>query len=103
MLRRLLIIWCAVSILGYGMVAVADVHEIATDQVEVIEDHATNTSDTDHAYDCDHSCHSVNHLLGLISAILTNLVVDHSLLRIPHSISLNSFSPPLVLRPPITV
>ena len=71
MLRRLLIIWCAVSILGYGMVAVADVHEIATDQVEVIEDHATNTSDTDHAYDCDHSCHSVNHHAAVLYSIST--------------------------------
>jgi hypothetical protein len=104
MLRRLLIIWCAVSILGYGMAVVADVHnELATDQVHVIGDHATNPSDTDHANNCDLCCHGVSHLLGLSSIKLINLVVDHSLLRIPYSVSLNSFSPPLILRPPITV
>ncbi len=102
MLRRLLITWLVVSILGYGMAVVADVHnELATDQTHAIGDHATNPGDTDDASGCDHCCHGVIHLLGLNSAETFNLAADRSILLIPYSVSLISFSPPLPLRPPI--
>ncbi len=103
MLRRILITWLVVSILGYGMAVAADVHsELATDQTHAIGDHTTNPSDTDDASDCDHCCHGVIHLLGLHSAEALNLTTDRSILLIPYLVSLTSFSPPSPLRPPIT-
>lgn len=104
MLRRFLITWLVVSILGYGMALAADVRdEMATDQTHVVSDQGTNPGDTDHANNCDHCCHGVSHLLGLSGANTINLAVDHGLLRIPYSASLNSFSPSSILRPPITI
>ena len=104
MLRRLLITWLIVSILGYGMALAADVHnEPATNQTYTVDDHAENPSDTDHANSCDHCCHGVSHLLGLSCANPISLAADRSLLRTPYAVSLISFPPPSILRPPITV
>jgi len=104
MLRRLLITWIIVSILGYGMAVVADVHfESAIDRTHAIGDHTPDPIDLDGSPSCDHGCHGVIHLLGLKSAEVQGLITGSSMLSIPYSFSFTSFSPTLPFRPPIAV
>lgn len=72
MLRGFLIVWLIVSNLGYGVTLLADVHH-STDQdsnhnhtylLGLDEDHAENTDD------CDHCCHGLTHLLGMVGTAL---------------------------------
>ncbi len=102
-LRRVLITWLIVSILGNGMAVAADVHnELASDQTHTLDDHAANPGDTDNYDDCDHCCHGVTHLLGLNSATALSLTTNRGIILTPYSIFLASFSPHSPFRPPIT-
>ncbi len=102
MLRRFLVTWLVVSILGYGMAMAADVHnDLASDHIHIIGEHVNNQSDTDDAVGCDHCCHGVLHLLGLNSTETFNLEADLGIVPASYSVSLVSFFPPSVLRPPI--
>lgn len=103
MLRRFLVTWLALSILGYGMVVTADVHsDLSTDQVHAIGDHTPNPNDLDDSSSCDHCCHGIIHLLGLNNAETSNLAASRSILSNPYSVSLISFPPPPLFRPPIS-
>jgi|UPI000761A84A hypothetical protein len=103
MLRRLLITWLVVSILGYGMALAADVHnELSTDQTHTIGDHATNPSDMDDASDSDHCCHGIIHLLGLNRAEAIKLSADRGVLRTTYPVSIVSSPPTFLFRPPIS-
>lgn len=66
MIRRLIITWLVISILGYGMAIAADVHYGEPPVNQVVLGDAGNISDDPHslsAYDhCNHGCF---HLLGL--------------------------------------
>ena len=102
MLRRLLITWLLVSIVGYGMALAADVHvELSSDQTHAIGDHATDPTDTGDEADCDHCCHGVLHLLGLKSDGNLDVPDDRNALRFPYSFLIKSTSPTTLLRPPI--
>lgn len=103
MLRRFLITWLALSILGYGMVVTADVHnELTTDQVHVIGDHASNSNDLDDSSSCDHCCHGIAHLLGLSNTNTLCLITNRCIISTSYPVSFISFSPPSPFRPPIS-
>jgi len=102
MLRRFLISWLVVSLLGYGMALAADVHlEISTDRTHAVGDHATDPAGADDAADCDHCCHGVLHLLGLNGAEPVDFPVDRNSVLFPYSVSIPSFALATLLRPPI--
>ena len=102
MLRRFLSIWLAVSILGYGMAMAAGVHaESAPDSSHFSADESDISSDQHNGTDCDHCCHGIIHLLGLIDTSTFVVSIGRSVLPIPYSRSLYSFLPKSPLRPPI--
>ncbi|RDH88582.1 MAG: hypothetical protein DIZ78_01225 [endosymbiont of Escarpia spicata] len=103
MLRRLIIAWLIVSILGYGMALAADAHnEQSTDHTHEIVDNTTHPADMDDASDSDHCCHGGIHLLGLTQAEAIKLSADHAVLWIPYPISRVSSPPAFLFRPPIS-
>ncbi len=107
MFRRLIITWLVVSILGYGMALAADLHAgLATDPVHASGDHATSSdahaNDADDAGCCDHCCHGVAHLLGLKRCDTFDLSAERGVFPLSPTVSPVSFSPPSLLRPPIT-
>ena len=103
-MRRFLIAWLVVSILGYGIVVAADVHvELSADHTHIIGDNTSNSADIDDTAGCDHCCHGISHLLGLNGSHAKMLTADCSHLSVPYTISLISFSPTLAFRPPITI
>ncbi len=100
MLRRLLIAWLIVSILGYGMALAADAHnKQSTDHTHEIGDNTTHTADAD---DSDHCCHGGIHLLGLTQAETIKLSADQGILRTPYPVSRVSSPPASLFRPPIS-
>jgi hypothetical protein len=102
MLRRFLIIWLTVSILGYGMTMAAGVHaESASDSSYVFTDDSDTSSSQHNGTDCDHCCHGIIHLLGLINTSTFVISNSRTALPIPYSRSLHSFLPTSLLRPPI--
>lgn len=103
MLRRLLITWLIVSILGYGMALAADVHnKQSTDHTHEIGHNTAHPADVDDASDSDHCCHGVIHLLGLNQAEAIKLSADHAVLWTPYPVSSVSSPPASLFRPPIS-
>jgi hypothetical protein len=103
MLRKIIITWLIVSILGYGMALAADVHnEVMADHYHVIDDNVTSSSDSTDNTDCGHCCHGISHLLGLCYNNTINQTTTRHLIETSYSVSLISFSPHVYLRPPIT-
>ncbi|RRS31784.1 MAG: hypothetical protein OI74_12935 [Gammaproteobacteria bacterium (ex Lamellibrachia satsuma)] len=103
MLRRLLIAWLIVSILGYGMALAADAHnEQSTGHTHEIGDNTTHTADADDASDSDHCCHGGIHLIGLTQAETIKLSAVQGILRTPYPVSRVSSPPAFLFRPPIS-
>jgi len=91
MFRRFIITWFALSILGYGLAMAADVHnELSTDQTHIISDQLIDFSDAHNDSDCDHCCHGVLHLLGLISTGEVGFTVYCATSLSPYSITTSS-------------
>ncbi len=98
LLRRLIATWLMLSVLGYGMVVMADVHEEVAQaglHEPLLPDHDQQQTD------CDHCCHGLVHLLGLTSpAVLAGALKstppDDGMAE--HLYSLSSFP---AFRPPI--
>lgn len=70
MFRRLVAIWLMLSILGYGMAVTADVHNESVqshDHVLLLTDTHTDSDPVGQEIDCDHCCHGLAHMLGLVS------------------------------------
>lgn len=104
MLRRFLIIWLTICILGYGMAVTAHIHdESPTDSIHAVDKHVAHHGDTEDASNSDHSCHGIVHLLGLNNTATINSVIDRSIHKVPYAASASSFFPPSLLRPPIAV
>ena len=102
MFRRFLITWLVLSILGYGMAMAADVHnELSTNQTHVISDHAANFTHADNADDCDHCCHGIFHLLGLVNAKKFGFTAYSFTLLSPYSITITTPPNTTPFRPPI--
>ncbi|RDH92420.1 MAG: hypothetical protein DIZ77_00800 [endosymbiont of Seepiophila jonesi] len=100
MLRRLIIAWLIVSILGYGMALAADAHnEQSTDHTHEIGDNTTHPAD---ASDSDHCCHGGIHLLGLTQAEAIKLSADQGIFWTPYPVSRASSPPAFLFRPPIS-
>ncbi len=105
MLTRILKIWLIVSILGYGMALAADVHgELAADDVHLSADGTDNPLPGDSAddSDCNHCAHGTSHLLGLNCTSSIPTIGSRSISLSGYLLSWYSFSPPSLLRPPIT-
>ncbi len=103
MLSRLLKIWLIVSILGYGMVLAADVHdELRVDNdIQLSSGNADSPDSSTDDTGCHHCAHGISHLLGLsyTGGIAVGTTCDT--LHQGHSLTWYSFSPPSLLRPPI--
>jgi hypothetical protein len=71
MLRGFLIIWLIVSNLGYGMTLLADVHQSTGLDADHQGSHHVTPELNDHeeGVDCDHCCHGLIHLLGLVDSM----------------------------------
>ena len=68
MLRRLIILWLIVSVLGYGLALAADVHQsewTASDVAGAPTPDSPNQQPALDDLDCGHCSHGVYHLLGL--------------------------------------
>ncbi|MBG7601477.1 MAG: hypothetical protein IZT60_02890 [Gammaproteobacteria bacterium] len=105
MFHRVLATLLMLSLLCNGMVLAADVHAFSADQdqIHTISDHAQDSADADRDADTyDHCYHVVLHLLGISSTETLQLSTDSNQTFPRYFFSLNSFSPPLPLRPPIT-
>jgi hypothetical protein len=105
MLHRVFASLLMLSLFCNGMVLAADVHTLSQDmnQIHTISDHQHDSADTDRNADSyDHCYHVALHLLGLSSTETLHLSKDNIPLLPRYLFSLNSFSPPFPLRPPIT-
>ena len=105
MLHRVLASLLMLSLFCNGMVLAADVHALSQDmnKIHTISDHEQDSADTDRNVDTyDHCYHMALHLLGLSSTETLHLSTDNIQLLSRYLFSLNSFSPSLLLRPPIT-
>ena len=91
------------SLFCNGMVLAVDVHAFSQgqDPFHTISDHEQDSADGD-ADSYDHCYHVALHLLGLSSTDTLHLSTDSSQSHPRYFFSLNSFSPPFPLRPPIT-
>jgi hypothetical protein len=93
------------SLFCNGIVLAVDVHAFSQgqDQFHTISDHQQDSADADRDADSyDHCYHVALHLLGLSSTETLYLSTDSSQSLPRYFFSLNSFSPSLLLRPPIT-
>jgi len=108
MLYRVFASLLMLSLFCNGMVLAADVHTFLQDQDygqgqnHTISDHVQDSADRDADTLHDHCYHAALHLLGLSSTETLHLSTDNTPLLPRYSFSLNSFSPPIPLRPPIT-
>ncbi len=100
MLRRFLILWLAISILGYGVALAADVHG----EQQYQYGYTAATDDGGHAghsgVDCGHCAHGAAHLTGLHFAFDLQAVEAGKPVRSDYRPAL--LSPPLqeFLKPP---
>lgn len=106
MLRRFVATWLMLSILGYGMAVIADVHhdDIAQSGMHshLLGDADGQTDHPDQQTDSDHCCHGVAHLLGLVQESTPSQVAGP---RVPGNVvtePLPSLSLAPAFRPPIT-
>ncbi len=104
MLYRVFASLLMLSLFCNGMVLAADVHAFSQDmdQIHTISDHDQDSANSDTGSSYDHCYHAALHLLGLSSTETLQLSTDNSQSLSRYFFSLNSFSPPLPLRPPIT-
>jgi hypothetical protein len=103
MLARILKIWLIVSIFGYGLVLAADIHgELSVDHAVQLLDDNSSVDDTADDGGCHHCAHGISHLLGL-SYLGETLPADTRCRATAfyHPLG-SSFSPPSLLRPPIS-
>lgn len=106
MLRGFLIFWLLISNLGYGMAVLADLHDAAMPDSENLHSQDTSTQGRDHQgseQDCDHCCHGLIHLLGLLASDAPCGSV--SLTEEPPVYTTHASTPPPLkrFRPPIAV
>lgn len=102
MIRRLIITWLVISILGYGMATAADVHygESPADQVVALENSADLPNDP-HILPAHDQCgHGYSHLLGLNFTPAKPTVSGSYSLNHACLIAWNSFLAPPLSRPP---
>ena len=104
MLRRIIAIWLIMSILGYGTVLAADVHDEtgqAESHAQILADGDSQPEPMDQQTDSDHCCHGISHLLGFASQITISVVMASSPPVVFRSerIHFRSLSP--AFRPPI--
>ncbi len=103
MLRRFILIWLMLSIFGYGMALAADLHgELSADMGISLD----STGDEDGSHDdtgCHHCSHGTSHLLGLNTVSCFNIYEGGKVLASAYRVSFDSFSPPSLLRPPISI
>ncbi len=102
MYRKLLIIWLLISLLGYGMLVVADMHEQHMDDHAHSMDFDSHPASADDNNNCDHCCHGLIHLLGLTYSDSFSIKVEPQVSLSDYNSLFVSFSPPLHLRPPIS-
>ncbi len=99
MLRRLLVIWLVISILGYGVALAADVHGEQQHQYGYAA-----TDDGGHAshagVDCGHCAHGTAHLTGLHFAFDLQTVEAGRPARSDYRPALLSPPPQETLKPP---
>ena len=104
MLRSLLIVWLLISNLGYGMALLSDVHGGASLNTDTLSphhlSHATDHLDTED--ECDHCCHGLTHLLGLIKTDSLGPTVTQATIATPYSPPFTAPPPKKPFRPPIT-
>jgi hypothetical protein len=93
-----------IAMLCNGVALAADVHSFSLDQdqIHTISDHTQDPADSDSGGFYDHCYHITLHLLGLNSTVNLYLTTGSSLFSPRYSFSLTLFSPPLLLRPPIS-
>jgi len=106
MFRRFVATWLMLSILGYGMVAAADVHNEnaqSHDHAQVLADVDSGpAAPLDQQTDSDHCCHGIAHLLGFASETTLSPAASPLLPIIRHTEYLHSLALPPAYRPPIT-
>lgn len=101
MLRRFIITWLIVSILGYGMALAADVHGelLADDGYSTLD--TTPDQDQHGDSDCGHCSHGATHMLGLESSLTSLTVPLGSPLQCDYRAEMQAPPLQLPLRPPI--
>ena len=104
MLRVLLIFWLVISNLGYGMVVLADAHgDTFLDSESLFSHHPAHNADHQESEaDCDHCCHGLIHLLGLINTDMFGLTASLAGMRTPYAAPSTTPPPIELYRPPIT-
>jgi len=104
MLHRLFIISLSVIILGYGVLASANVHiDIATDHEHASESYSLGQAGFDQTDDDNHCCHGLAHLMGLNFVQKISLNQNGTSTQAHYSKSYISFPPNKHLRPPISI
>ena len=104
MFPRFVATWLILSILGYGMVLAADVHErtVETENpAQVLSDGDFQPPPLDQQADGDHCCHGIAHILGFTSQETVSTVTSASPTNARYSEFFRSLSPTPSLRPPI--
>ncbi len=101
MLRRFIITWLIVSILGYGMALAADVHgELLSDDGYSTLDNVPG-QDQHGDSDCGHCSHGTIHMLGLENSFTTPVIPLGNLLQCDYRAEMQAPPLQLPLRPPI--
>lgn len=105
MLRRFIATWLMLSILGYGMAVIADVHHDSAEQSgthsHLLGDAGTQTDHPDQQADSDHCCHGVVHLLGLAQESTLSKTAGPRAPGIRYHAQLHSLTLTPAFRPPI--
>ena len=102
MLRRYIVTWLIVSILGYGMALAADVHG------ELLSDAGYSAADSSLEPDqqadsgCGHCSHGAMHMLGLNSAFTSQFHRLDEALQCDYRAEMQSPPLQLPLKPPIS-
>ena len=101
MLRRLLVSWLIVSILGYGMALAADVHGELQDEASYSSLDSTADQDPHGDSGCGHCSHGATHLLGLEATFSRSFAQLSDSLQCDHRADPTDPLLRLPLRPPI--
>ncbi len=104
MLRHFILIWLMLSISGYGMALAADLHGELSADIGISLDSAGDDNGSHDETGCHHCSHGVSHLLGLnTDDSFFHIYEGGKVLASAYRVSFDSFSPPSLLRPPISI
>ena len=103
MVRRIFILLLVFSVLGYGVMASADVHAFTVADHEHVDHDEHSHDDPNVSDNCDHCCHAGMHNIGISLEQSADLFTNTHVMRSSYLTALINFSPQKHLRPPITI